>query len=108
LNESMKYHIEVSSVAEEEIKEVCRWISRDSPTHAAKWRHRLYETIRSLAQHPARCGMALEDADFKQEIRELLYGKRRGVYRILFTIENDVVTILHVRHGARQPLNPDN
>jgi hypothetical protein len=30
-----------------------------------------------------------------------------GVYRILYVVTEDCVTILSVRHGARQPLTPD-
>jgi hypothetical protein len=33
----------------------------------------------------------------------LLYGDKPHVYRILFSIEGDIVFILHVRHGARMP-----
>lgn len=31
-------------------------------------------------------------------------GVRPHVYRVLFTIEEETVYILHVRHGRRQPL----
>jgi hypothetical protein len=42
-----------------------------------------------------------------QEIRQLLYGGRRGVYRILFVIRGEeVVRVLAVWHSARQPLPP--
>lgn len=35
---------------------------------------------------PERCAFAQENAFFPEDIRQLLYGKRSGVYRILFTI----------------------
>jgi hypothetical protein len=34
----------------------------------------------------------------------LFYGKRRGVYRILFAIRGDVVHVLTVRHSAQRGL----
>jgi hypothetical protein len=34
----------------------------------------------------------------------LLYGKRRGVYRVLFAIRSDTVHILTVRHSAQRTL----
>lgn len=34
----------------------------------------------------------------------LLFGKRLGIYRILFTIEADTVQVLTVRHAARRSL----
>ena len=39
-----------------------------------------------------------------EDIRQLLYARRRSRYRILFRIRGDTVEIVHVRHGARQPL----
>jgi mRNA-degrading endonuclease RelE of RelBE toxin-antitoxin system len=34
----------------------------------------------------------------------LLFGKRRGVYRVLFTIRRDTVHVLTVRHSAQRSL----
>jgi plasmid stabilization system protein ParE len=57
---------------------------------------------------PKRCPLAREDRYFSQEIRQLIYGKGRNSYRILFTIieNNEVATvrILHIRHAAQQTL----
>ena len=35
-------------------------------------------------------------------MRQLLYGRKPHVYRILFTIEGDVVYVLRIRHGRRR------
>ena len=35
-------------------------------------------------------------------VRQLLFGRKRTVYRVYFTIINDVVIVLHIRHGARR------
>jgi plasmid stabilization system protein ParE len=40
-------------------------------------------------------------------LRELLYGRRRNVYRILFTIDGQTVNILRVRHAAQDRLTPE-
>jgi len=34
----------------------------------------------------------------------ILYGKKRGTYRILFTVKEGVVDVLHIRHASRQHL----
>jgi hypothetical protein len=39
-------------------------------------------------------------------VRQLLYGRKPHVYRVLFTIEGDVVRVLHIRHGRRKPALP--
>jgi plasmid stabilization system protein ParE len=41
------------------------------------------------------------------ELRQLLYGKRRGVYRILFEVRDNNVFILRVRHSAQALLDPN-
>jgi plasmid stabilization system protein ParE len=103
----MKYRVEITPEAEAEIKEAYLWIHSDSPANAARWRRGLLEAACSLSQQPMRCPLAPESAWFKQEIRQLLYGKRGGVYRVLFVIGEKTVSILHVRHAAREFLQPD-
>ena len=41
---------------------------------------------------------------YGEEVRVLLYGKRRGVYRVLFAIRGDTVHVLSVRHSAQRSL----
>jgi hypothetical protein len=36
-----------------------------------------------------------------------LSGRHRHVYRILFTIEDDVVYVHRIRHAAQDRLSPD-
>ncbi len=83
------------------------YIEQDSPESAHRWAAGLMEAIDSLKTLPLRCSLAPENDFFPQEIRQLLYGKGRHVHRILFTIRGDVISVLHIRHGARQVLKPD-
>jgi mRNA-degrading endonuclease RelE of RelBE toxin-antitoxin system len=41
-------------------------------------------------------------------LRQLRFGKRRDVYRILYSIdeERQIVTVLHIRHSAQAALKP--
>jgi mRNA-degrading endonuclease RelE of RelBE toxin-antitoxin system len=64
------------------------------------------EVINSLKTFPRRCPIAPENEFFSQEIRQLLYGKGKGTYRILFTIIDDVVSVLHIRHSSQEVLRP--
>jgi hypothetical protein len=45
-------------------------------------------------------------AEFPFDVRQLLYGRKPNVYRVLFTIEDDIVTILHIRRPRQQQLRP--
>jgi len=69
----------------------------------------LIDSLYTLEQFPNRCPMAREAEEAKRDIRCLLFGKRRGVYRILFEIDEkrQTVWILHIRHGALRDLGPD-
>jgi hypothetical protein len=44
---------------------------------------------------------------FPFEVRRLLYGRKPHAYGVLFTIEGDTVSVLHIRHGRRQPIVQD-
>jgi plasmid stabilization system protein ParE len=55
----------------------------------------------SLRHNPRRCARVFAAEFGGLEIRQLVYGRRRGRYRILFTISGDTVEIIRVRHGAR-------
>ena len=102
----MKYRVITQPPAENEIEEAVRWIAKESPARAVKWYMGLVNAIGSLSTFPERCPLAPEDDAFEEEIRQLLFGKRHGVYRVLFTIRGQTVYVLHVRHSAREPLGP--
>jgi hypothetical protein len=36
-------------------------------------------------------------------LRRMLYGRRRGIYHLLFSIEAKTVVLHYVCHGARDP-----
>jgi plasmid stabilization system protein ParE len=113
----MKYHIEISSVAEAEADTAFLRLSQvTSPVKASQWYSGLLQAIGSLSQMPRRYSLARENRYFSQEIRQLLYGRGRNSYRVLFTIlegqDVSTVRILHIRHASQQtigeePENPD-
>ena len=101
------YQIILQPEAYEGMESAYTYIEQDSPESAHRWATGLMEAINSLKIFPARCALAPENAYFPQEIRQLLYGKGRSVYRILFTIKGETVSVLHIRHGARETLKPE-
>ena len=44
--------------------------------------------IQSLQTFPQRCAYATENERFPFEVRQLLFGRKPNVYRVLFTIED--------------------
>ncbi len=53
---------------------------------------------------PERCPIDPDSDVYGAEVCVLLHGRRRGVYRILFTIRTDIVHVLTVRHSTQRSL----
>lgn len=86
-----------------EIEHYVDAIAQDSVQSAVEWYLDIKQAIETLDQFPARCPYADENIFHDYEIRNLIFGN----YRILFRIEEEIVQILHVKHGKmkRRPLN---
>ena len=100
----MTYRIEVTETAQRDVAEAYQWLLERTPQHAPAWLDGLAAAWESLSEMPNRCPRAPEADEVKEDVRQLLHGKKGGVYRILFMFRDRTVFILHVRHGARQPL----
>jgi len=98
----MPYEVVVQPVAEAELEACYRYIWKDAPERAARWRRAVLAKAESLSRWPACCPLAPENGAFGYEVRQLLVG----ACRLLFTVDASArrVHVLHVRHGARRPL----
>jgi plasmid stabilization system protein ParE len=95
------YNVIVTPTAEAEAMEAVAWYAGRSEEAALRWHAGLTRAIHSLAKMPTRCPVSKQESEaLGCEVRLLLYGKRRGVYRILYSIEGETVWILRIRHGA--------
>lgn len=97
----MKYRVWIETRAARDIDEASGWMTAGSPEAAERWFNAIEAEIYSLEQFPSRRPRAREDGLFPYELRQLVYGRRHGRYRIIFTIRAQTVHVLHVRHGAR-------
>jgi plasmid stabilization system protein ParE len=101
----MAFRVEISAQAESDAEAILEWLtSQHSGETGIRWFLALENAIASLAAFPERCSRAPESARFPFEVRQLLYGRKPHVYRILFTIEGQTVNVLHIRHGRRKPI----
>jgi len=98
----MSYSV-IQPPAKRDIQQICRWLGRHSREKVAVWHFEFTKAIESLENFPRRCSLALEDTEFDYEIRQLIFQQ----YRILFTIRDETVRILHVIHMSRKPLAKD-
>lgn len=103
----MKYRVKIGARAKRDLESVVEWIAEDSESAARQWYGRVREAIQTLERFPERCPLAPESGFVSREIRQLLHGTRRNMYRILFTLEGKNVHVLHIRHAARDWVGPD-
>jgi plasmid stabilization system protein ParE len=95
------YRVLILPSAERDIGQAYSWLAERNGEAAVRWYNRLVKVVSSLETLPERCPLAPEGRFFDREIRQILHGQKQHKYRILFDIDEDLVRILHVRHGAR-------
>lgn len=98
----MTYRVEITETAKKELLEAYAWIREESPNQANKWLKDIFTAVQTLKEFPLRCPVAPENDLFPLEVRQLFYGRFPGTYRILFFVQDDIVYISHIRHGARR------
>ncbi len=108
----MIYRVDITAPAERDIYAEFDRIREQAPTYAEKWFNGIVLSILSLSTLPNRCPMIAEATELGPEMRQLLYGKRSGTFRIIFDIRvtaegENQVRILCVRRGSRDKLQPE-
>lgn len=101
----MAFRVNQTTQAKHDLDVILEWLlGQYAGESGLRWFHGLRKAVASLSELPRRCPLAPESVEFPFEVRQLLYGHKPDVYWILFTIEDDTVHVLHIRHGRRQPL----
>lgn len=98
----MAFRVSQTQEADRELESILFWLKAEQAGDSGvRWFGRLTQALKSLSEFPQRCPVAPENVDLPVEVRQLVFGRKPHYYRILFTIESDTVTVLHVRHGKR-------
>ena len=92
----MRSRVVWSPLALRRASEAADFIARDDPNAAARWVRGLLDAAHSLSSHPRRGRVVPETS--RTEIRELLLGD----YRLIYRVAPRRVEILTVRHGRRR------
>jgi plasmid stabilization system protein ParE len=102
------YEVRLAEPAEIEIEAAYPGRMRFGQSVADRWYAGLARALESLSQLPHRHLRAPESDMMGGEVRQMIYGRGRGAYRVLHRVfepeegTSGVVRILHVRHVARQ------
>lgn len=104
------FEVSLTEKAQEEIDKSHDWWARNrSPEQANRWYLGFFQALTSLERNPARCPLAPESQHFPYELRQLTYGLgSKPTHRAVFTIQNNVVSIVRIRHLAQGAIEPDN
>lgn len=98
----MAYRVNFTPRAEKDLDRIYATVIREAPYRGPRWFDRFERAILSLSNSPERCTIIPKLSTAERAVHQLLFGRRRHVYRIYFAIFGDVVSVLHVRHGARK------
>ncbi len=103
----MSHRVVITANAKANLRSYYLRAAENAPVTAARWLDRFEKTLQTLSDNPRRCPLAPEDDLVDAEVRQLLFGRGRSVYRALFTISGDDVQVLHVRRAARDTASPE-
>ena len=99
-----KYKVILHPDAEIDISSSFHWGCRTWGREAAEaWIRKLRHTINTrLTSTPLSCSLAPESNELDIKVRQLIVGR----YRILFIVENRLVTVLHLKGSYVSQLSP--
>jgi plasmid stabilization system protein ParE len=103
---NMEFRVKLSRAVAQDTEEALQWLREKAPERATPWISGLMDAALSLEHNPKRCPQAAESHELGISIRQLLHGKKRGVYRILYLVRPDdqIVLIVRIRHASRDRL----
>ena len=103
----MKYRVVVTARARADALKAFLWLADQSPDVAERWYAGLEKAIGTLKTFPKRHSIAEDESEqLGVTVRQMLYGRRRGIYRVFFSVEGDTVTLHYVRHSAQGLIEP--
>lgn len=99
----MSFDVRIMRPALEDAHAIYAWIeSHGAPLNANRWYRDLLEAIGTLSEFAERSPLAPESAELQSaSIRHLI----RGDYRVIYLVRDDLVAVLHIRHGSRHPVS---
>jgi len=100
----MTYRVILQRLAIQDLVDAFAWAARKASATAARWLDRFQATLQRLDTNPQRCPCAREHRKVHVELREILFGRRPNVYRVVFLIDSDTVRVLRIRRAQRRPL----
>jgi len=104
----MTFHVITPRRARQDYERCLDYIAAHSKPGAVSWAKAFDKALARLEDFADTCPLAVEDDRVDFEVREIPFKTRRGLkYRILFTIQDGSVVILHVRGPGQDYLESE-
>jgi toxin ParE1/3/4 len=104
----MTYRVEFSFRALHDLEIL--YVEKNVAESQAAWRwfNGLEKAVEGLATLSHRCPIAPEAQRANRELRNLLYGNKPHIYRVIYEVDepNRLIKVFHIRHGARPVPGP--
>jgi plasmid stabilization system protein ParE len=91
------YNVDIPPIVIDKIKQQAHIIALDKPAAALAWYDTVFDKIFTLEAMPNRCPIAPENQFVTYEVRHLLIGQ----YRVLFRVVGDTVRVLDFKGGKQ-------
>ena len=86
--------VQLSEPAASDVDEIVQYLFERNPRAAARFTELLSSAMKRLGEHPF-SGRSTSDVSLR------MTGLPKFGHRVFYSVDDDVVTIHHVRHGAR-------
>lgn len=101
----MKYSVNFHPLAQIDYRHIYEYIASRSSGGARSWDAALDEAIEALRNDPNIFGRIPEPVSSEQAYRQHLFKTKYGNrYRLVYAVENDLVTILRIRGPGQPPV----
>ena len=103
----MSFEVRFSAEAEANVRGIKDWIAERSPVGVRHWLDALDNAKSRLIESADAFALAPEADAFDDQVRQIHFKTRRGnVYRALFVIRGNVVSIVSVRGAGQDLITP--
>ncbi|MBK1792022.1 type II toxin-antitoxin system RelE/ParE family toxin [Persicirhabdus sediminis] len=98
----MKYRVLLTKRFATSLQEMGDYIAADNAQRAISWLAEVEAKVMKLDYFPESHPYARENEDHAIELRQLVFGRGRYKYRVIFTVKESDVIALDIRHAARE------
>lgn len=102
----MKYRVLLTKRFARHSRDMGDYIATNYPQRAISWIEEVEAKVLKLDLFPESHPYARENESHDIELRQLVFGRGRNKYRVIFTVKESDVVVLDIRHASREDHPP--